>query len=274
MSGLFVTGTDTGVGKTVFTALLVRWLRRHGVDAVPMKAVQSGATADDPAGDAARLLRAAGVTVPEEWLVPYAFRAPLAPAVAADKVGVLVELERILVAYQALRRCHCHVLVEGAGGLMVPIAGDLLIVDLMKRLDLPAIVVARSGLGTLNHTLLSLHLLQARGIPVVGVVLNDGPNGEPDPSVEDNPRLIERLGGVPVLGRLRTIPEGPNHDVPRMPSGAPLDRRTGETFGEAEGALREAEAAETALDEAALIMLEETIDLSTIVRALEGWEGR
>ncbi|CAM3537767.1 dethiobiotin synthase [Hydrogenibacillus schlegelii] len=271
MSGLFVTGTDTGVGKTVFTALLVRWLRRRGVDAVPMKAVQSGAAAEDPAGDAARLLRAAGVTVPKEALVPYAFRAPLAPAVAADKAGVRVELGRILAAYQALRRRHRHVVVEGAGGLMVPIAGDILIVDLMERLGLPAVVVARSGLGTVNHTLLSLHLLRARGIPVVGVVLNDGPHGEPDPSAEDNPRLIERLGGVPVLGRLRTVPEGPKPDAPRMPSGAPPDRATEEAFGEAERTLREAEAA---FDEAALAMLEAEVDLSAIVRALEGREGR
>jgi len=266
MGGLFVTGTDTGVGKTVFTALLLRWLRRRGVDAVPMKAVQSGATADDPTGDAARLLQATGIKVPGEWVAPYAFRAPLAPAVAADKEGVRVEPERILAAYEALSRRHRHVLVEGAGGLMVPITEDFLIVDLIERLGLPAVVVARSGLGTVNHTLLTIHLLRSRSIPIVGVVLNDGPTVEPDLSVEENPRMIEQLGGVPVLGRLRTVPEGPKPNTPRMPSGAPPDRATEEAFREAGRTLQEAAAA--------LAMLEAEIDLSVSVRALEGWEGR
>lgn len=267
MSGLFVTGTDTGVGKTVFAALIIRWLRQHGVDAVPMKAVQSGATAKDPKGDAARLLQAAGISVPEKWLVPYAFRAPLAPAVAAYKAGTVIDIERILAAYQALSRQHRHVIIEGAGGLMVPIADDFLIVDLIERLGLPVVIVARSGLGTVNHTLLSLHLLRARGIKIVGVVLNDGPDGEPDPSIEDNARLIERLGSVPVLGRLQIISEVRKLDGYRLTYKAPLHRWAGGVFGEEKKMI---EANEAVFDESVLAMLEEKIDLSLIVQALRG----
>ena len=144
--GYFVTATDTGVGKTVVTAGLAAALRARGRDVAIFKPVQSGALADDPAGDAA-LLGADCL---------YAFTAALAPLVAARAEGRQVELEPILERARKLEREHELLLVEGAGGLLVPLAPGLDVAGLAEALGLPLVVVARAGLGTVNHTLLTV----------------------------------------------------------------------------------------------------------------------
>jgi dethiobiotin synthetase len=174
--GFFVTGTDTAVGKTVVTGGLAAALRARGMRVATYKPVQSGALADDPDGDAALL--GAETT--------YAFAAPLAPLVAAELEGRVVELEPIVRAAERLAAAHDVLLVEGAGGLLVPLAPGLDVADLARALALPVVVVARAGLGTVNHVLLTLEAAKARGLTVAAVVLN----GEGDASTEDNPRLI------------------------------------------------------------------------------------
>jgi len=186
--GYFVTATDTGVGKTFVTAGLAAALRARGRDVAVFKPVQSGALADDPAGDAA-LLGADCV---------YAFLAPLAPLVAARAEGRRIELEPILERAQKLEQEHEILLVEGAGGLLVPLSDNLDVAGLAAALDLPLIVVARAGLGTVNHTLLTIEAARARGLEVAGVVLN----GDSDESTDDNPALIEARSGVRVLARI------------------------------------------------------------------------
>jgi len=186
--GYFVTATDTGVGKTFVTAALAAALRARGRDVAVFKPVQSGALADDPAGDAA-LLGADCV---------YAFRAPLAPLVAARKEGRQIELEPILERARALEREHEMLLVEGAGGLLVPLSDDLDLAGLVAALGLPLVVVARAGLGTVNHTLLTIEVARARGLEIAGVVLN----GDGDESTDDNPALIEARSGARVLARI------------------------------------------------------------------------
>jgi dethiobiotin synthetase len=188
VNGYFVTATDTGVGKTVVTAALASLLRARGRDVAVLKPVQSGALADDPAGDAA-LLGAECV---------YSFAAPLAPLVAARAEGVTIELGPILARAQQLAAEHELLLVEGAGGLLVPLAPTLDIADLAAALGLPLIVVARAGLGTVNHTLLTIEAARARGLDVVGVVLN----GERDESTADNAALIEAGSGARVLAQI------------------------------------------------------------------------
>jgi dethiobiotin synthetase len=186
--GYFVTGTDTGVGKTVVTAGLAAALRAAALDVAVLKPVQSGALADDPEGDAA-LLGADCV---------YAFRTALAPLVAAREEERTVELEPILERARRLAEEHELLLVEGAGGLLVPLSDQLDVAGLAVALGLPLIVVARAGLGTVNHTLLTLEAARARRLPVAGVVLN----GRSDESSRDNGAMIERYGGARVLARV------------------------------------------------------------------------
>ncbi len=186
--GYFVTATDTAIGKTFVTAALAAALRARGRDVAVFKPVQSGALADDPAGDAA-LLGADCV---------YAFRAPLAPLVAARAEGRQIELEPILERARTLEREHEVLLVEGAGGLLVPLSDELDVAGLALALGLPLVVVARAGLGTVNHTLLTVEAARARGLEIAGVVLN----GDGDESTPDNAALIEEASGVRVLARI------------------------------------------------------------------------
>jgi dethiobiotin synthetase len=200
MRGLFVTGTDTGVGKTEVACAILRAERARGVDVVGMKPAQSG---HDPveSSDAERLRAASDGVEPLEAICPYSFRAPLAPAVAARLEGKEVSLERIVDAARALATRHAAVLVEGAGGLLVPLAARETYADLAVLLGLPALVVARAGLGTVNHTALTCEALARRGITVSGIVLNRLAPAD-DPSVPHNAAEIERLTGAPVLATL------------------------------------------------------------------------
>ena len=182
--GVFVAGTDTDAGKTIVAAALVAAL-----GALYWKPVQSGLD-DLPGGDSAVVASLTGHD-PADFPAPvYAFRAPLAPDQAAALEGLRIDPQRL--ALPALERC---LVVEAAGGLLVPLDDRTLMIDLARSLALPIVLAARTGLGTLNHTLLSLEALARRGLPVAGVVFS-GP---------DHPRNLEtirRLGGVPVLGRI------------------------------------------------------------------------
>ena len=188
MSGYFIIGTDTGVGKTFVTAALAAALRARGRDVTVFKPVQSGASADDSSGDAA-LLGADCI---------YAFAAPLAPLVAARAEGRAIELELILERARALAHEHELLLVEGAGGLLVPLGEEFNLADLAVALGLPLVVVARAGLGTVNHTLLTIEAARARGLEIAGVVLN----GKSDESTAGNAALIEAGSEVRVLAQI------------------------------------------------------------------------
>ena len=178
-SRLFVTGTDTGVGKSYVAALLVA-----GLEAAYWKPVQSGADAD-----ADWVRRVAGL--PAERVLPetYRLRAPLSPHEAARREGVQIEMSRFVLPKRK------RLIVEGAGGVMVPLDDRHLMVDLMVDLGLPVLVVARSELGTINHTLLTLDQLRRRGCPLWGVVVN----GLPNPA---NCQAIAHYGEVPVLAAI------------------------------------------------------------------------
>ncbi len=190
MNGLFVTGTDTGVGKTVAAAALMHRYR----ESMPMcywKPIQTGIEQDDDTAECRRL----GDCSPAELLVRgIRLPRPLSPHLAAALNGCVIELDP-LVALAADAPASLRWVVEGAGGVLVPINERELMADLMRRLALPVIVVARSTLGTINHTLLTLEALAARSLAVAGVILI----GEPNP---ENRRAIERYGQVAVLGEL------------------------------------------------------------------------
>ena len=209
LRGLFVTGTDTGVGKTWVAAGVLAALRRRGIDAVPMKPVQTGCTGRGPAllaPDLEASLVAAGlVPTPDDraLMVPYAFRPACSPHLAAARAGVRIDLGRIVRAARALAAAHEFVCVEGAGGVLVPLDGKLTMVDLMQRLGLPVLLVARAGLGTINHTLLSLRVLRESGVSVAGVVFNQTEPGPWGRIETDNVKTVVRLGRVPVVACLR-----------------------------------------------------------------------
>lgn len=187
--GLFVTGTDTGVGKTVACALLVRAL---GGDY--WKPVQTGLAGDE--GDSATVAHLAAVPPHRLHAPRYAFQAPLAPAAAAAAEGVGLALADFV-----LPETPRPLVVEGAGGVLVPLDGEYLMVDLMARLALPVVVVARSGLGTVNHTLLTLEALLARNIAVAGYVLS-GPPHPPSRSALARHAPARLLAEIPAFAPL------------------------------------------------------------------------
>ena len=203
-SGLFVTATDTAVGKTVVTAALGCALQRAGRTVGVFKPLQSGHALEHPDGDTARLRSWLELEAPPELLNTHAFEEPLAPLVAARRAGAVVDLSAILEQAARLARACDTLLVEGAGGLLVPAGEIWTIADLARALDYPLVVVARAALGTVNHTLLTVRAARASGLRVAAVVLNAvGPaDVAPDPSNETNRALIEEFEDVPVLGPL------------------------------------------------------------------------
>ncbi len=198
--GLFFTGTDTGVGKTLVTAGVARLLRARGRDLVVCKPVATGAR---PVGerwladDTAVLAEAAGVGDDWEAVTPWAFPDPVAPPLAARRRGVALEVTAIAEAVRRRERPGAALLVEGVGGLLCPLTDGGTVADLVRELALPLVVVARRSLGTLNHTLLTLEVAQARGLAVAGVVVSETvpPAGLAD---ETNVDELQRLR-VPIL---------------------------------------------------------------------------
>jgi dethiobiotin synthetase len=200
MRGLFVTGTDTGVGKTEVCCALLALARLAGRDVGVMKPAESGVGPGEPS-DSERLREAAGVSDEPALVCPHRFAAPLAPAVAARLAGVEIRLEAILQAAATLAARHRALLVEGAGGLLVPLTPSQTYADLAVALGLPVLLVARAGLGTVNHVALTVEALGARGLVVAGVILNRTAPVD-DPSVPHNAGEIERLTGARVLATL------------------------------------------------------------------------
>lgn len=200
MNGYFITATDTGVGKTEIACALIRAARAAGIDAVGMKPAQSGHTPGEPS-DAERLREAADGVEPLPEICPYSLQAPLAPAVAARREGRAIELDRILAAARALAARHDAVVVEGAGGLLVPLTERETFADLAVALGLPVVLVARAGLGTVNHAALTAEALRSRGLAIAAIILNRATAAD-DPSVPYNAAEVARLTGVKVVGPL------------------------------------------------------------------------
>jgi dethiobiotin synthetase len=212
---LFITGTDTGVGKTVATAAIGWALAASGRRVAVLKPAQTGVAPHEP-GDAEFVLAALSSTQAPATACPYRLRAPAAPLVAARAEGVRLDLACIRESFAALRASHDEVLVEGAGGLLVPLLEGLTMADLAAALDLPVVIVARPGLGTINHTLLTVEAARARGLAVLGVVLS-GWRPPADLATRTNPALICALGQVPLLG---VLPYDPALSVERLEPGA------------------------------------------------------
>ncbi len=203
---LLVTGTDTGVGKTVIAAALILARRDAGLRTIGFKPVESGVGTEEPADSA--ILAAAG-DVREALAEPIAqLREPLAPAIAAERAQVQLESAEIEKRVKSLREAGWGVIVEGAGGLLAPLTWGYTALDLAARVELEAVVVGRAGLGTLNHMQLTVEALRRRGVPVRALILN-ACGDPPDLAESTNPAALMRLlPGIPVV----VVPRSDAHD--------------------------------------------------------------
>jgi dethiobiotin synthetase len=199
VGALFVTGTDTGVGKTFVACAVAHALRSAGRRVGVLKPVETGVEADPE--DARRLATAADDRAPLDELCPYRLRAPLAPSVAAARAGVTIDVERIVALIERRARMVDVLIVEGAGGLLVPVTATVTFLDLAARLHMPTLIVAANRLGTVNHCALTSRVARSAGLEVVGFVLSQ-PSPERDLSAESNADTIAELTGLRCLGVL------------------------------------------------------------------------
>jgi len=201
--GFFVTGTDTGVGKTLVACALLRAFVAQGLTAVGMKPVASGA--ELRAGilvneDVEQLVAAGNVTAPREHVNPYCFVPPIAPHVAASQAGTTMDLERIEHSWRELSARAQVVVVEGVGGFCVPLGPEIDTAGLAQRLALPVVLVVGMRLGCLNHALLSAEAIAARGLKLAGWVAN---HVDPHMSAaEENVHALEERIAAPLLARI------------------------------------------------------------------------
>jgi dethiobiotin synthetase len=208
--GIFVTATDTGVGKTLVASALVKCLTQCGIDVGVMKPIETGVSQSTRAqSDGARLRKAAGADDPLVEVSPYVFRLPMAPFSAAQAEGKTVQMATILRTFRTLRQKHTFMVVEGAGGIYVPITQGLNLSNLICKMKLPVIVVGRSDVGGINHALLTLHALRDQNIPVVALVLNQQRPVRTKiarTQEESTVNLLRQRAGVPVVGPLLYTP--------------------------------------------------------------------
>ena len=211
MQGYFITGTDTNVGKTVVTACLSTLFKSRGEDVGVMKPIETGVDPECSSSansDAKFLIEVTGVQDALEDVCPYRLKAPASPYQAARIEGKELDPEKLLERFRALQSKHSMMLVEGIGGLLVPITQRYNVTDLALQMNLPLIIVSRIQIGTLNHTLLTINAARQHGLKVAGVILNPVHEGELDTIEEEQGSLIEEFSDTPILGTCPYI-----HDV-------------------------------------------------------------
>ncbi len=199
---VFITGTDTGVGKTMITAGLAAGFRKRGYKALAIKPYQTGLISgyddadiydfDGPQKEA------------RERINPVALDPPGAPWAASRVSGKPIDPELVLTSIMDLSKENDVLFIEGIGGLYVPITGDLLVIDMIKQLGCPIIIAARGRLGTINHSLLTIHAAEAAGIPILGIIFNGLTRGV-DPVTDLNPEIVQNFCSLPVLGEIPVL---------------------------------------------------------------------
>jgi dethiobiotin synthetase len=206
--GLFITGTDTGVGKTVVTAAILSWLRQQGQTVGVMKPIETGVDSECSSAansDALFLMECGHLEDDLAEVCPIRLKPAASPYQAGLIENRILQTETILSTYRTLSEKYDWLLVEGVGGVKVPITREYSVVDLIRDLGLPAVVVARYQLGTLNHTLMTVDTLKQNGIPVRGVVFNQTEPEALSTVEQDQPRLIAEFSGVKIPGQFPYI---------------------------------------------------------------------
>ena len=205
-TGIFITGTDTEIGKTVIAGGLAAVLKAAGVDVGVMKPIASGGVERKGrivSEDALFLKSAAQVDDALDLINPICLRHPLAPSVAAEIERVSIDLRQIDEAFTRLSQRHEFIVVEGVGGIAVPICEEMLVANLAQCFQLPLLIVARPNLGTINHTALTVEFARSYNLEICGIVLNASQEAPKGLAEETNPKELERLTHLPILG---TVP--------------------------------------------------------------------
>lgn len=205
LPSFLVTGTDTGVGKTLVTGGLAAELARRGVPVGVMKPFATGARSVRGrlvSGDARFLKSASGVEDSLSLINPICLRPPLAPSMAAEVSGSPIDLKKVWSAYTTLCARHSTLLVEGVGGLLVPLLPRLTVADLAQKMRLPLLIVTRPSLGTLNHTAMTVHVARSYGLRMLGLVINAALPARRGLAERLNPTALELLTRLPVLGEI------------------------------------------------------------------------
>ena len=203
---LFISGTDTGVGKSLVAAGLALHLAEKGLSVGVMKPVETGVIDCTQLGPDAALLKWAANNgeQKDEDISPYRFPDALAPAIAASRAKIRINYSDLLAKTQQIIACHDITLIEGAGGLMVPMAGGILMADFAKALGIPLLVVCRPGLGTINHTLLTLYCARHMELQVAGYLINNMPQNK-TAAEETAPHSLASMTGDELLGVLGSV---------------------------------------------------------------------
>lgn len=205
MNSIFITGTDTGVGKTIVTGLLAKFLRDKSLSPVTQKWIQTGC--EDFSDDIQTHLDIAGLTrndikdhLPQ--IAPYIFPLPASPHLSAEKQNASIDPGVIKSRFLSLTRNYDFVLVEGVGGLLVPLDRSTLVIDIAQELSLPVLIVAANKLGAINHTLLTIEALKTRNMQIAGIIFNSISDDENNIISRDNPKIVSDISGVKILGSL------------------------------------------------------------------------
>jgi dethiobiotin synthetase len=215
MKGFFVTGTDTGVGKTVISGGLIKVLNFMGLKTAGMKPVESGCIREGDIlipSDGSFLKQMAHMPGPITEVTPCCFENPLAPLAASELEKKNISISGIKKAFYSFYREYDAVIAEGVGGLLVPLKKDYFVLDLAKEMGLPLIVVAKPGLGTINHTMLTVDLALKEGLTVAGVVINYSSPPQNNLAEETNPGILKEICPVPLIGIFPYL-ENCNYDL-------------------------------------------------------------
>ncbi|MBA3036754.1 MAG: dethiobiotin synthase [Desulfobacterium sp.] len=202
--GVFITATDTEVGKTFVSALLLKALLKQNIKAGYFKPVASGCQAEKGflvSEDLLYVEKFTGIKMEHDLHCPVRYQKPLAPVIAAELEKKPVNLVKIKKAFELLKQEYFALIVEGIGGVMVPLSNNYLVLDLIAEFKLPALIVSRPSLGTINHTMLTISVLKNRGIPIAGFLTN-GYKEENDEAAATSPQIITALSQVPYLGHI------------------------------------------------------------------------
>lgn len=207
--GIFIVGTDTDVGKTVVTAGIMHILRSNGYNATYFKAALSGALEVDNdliPGDTELVSEVSKLQEPYENMTPYIYKAPVSPHLAAKLENNPIDLKVIRSKYNYLKEKYEFIVAEGSGGIICPLIEDergiYTLENFIKDLNMSVIIVARSGVGTINHTVLTVKHIENLGIKIKGIIIN---NYKEELPYSDNIRIIEKLTKIPIIGKLKTI---------------------------------------------------------------------
>lgn len=205
MKSFFVTGTDTGIGKTAFTCGLANLLRDSGIDVGVMKPFATGIPQKNgfQSEDVSMLVSSSGVSDPEPLINPYFFAIPASPYSAAKKLGRQIDLDLVLSSFDKLRSTHDMMLVEGIGGIMTPILKDYFVIDLIKDLNLDVVIVTGSKIGTINHTTLTIDACKKHGIHISGLIINQVDKNGYD--LDELGQDLTALSGVDVIAKIPNL---------------------------------------------------------------------